>query len=493
MDMEQCKNCEKSYLKKSGGLRKHELLHPDGKCKSKKKNVVKSRIQATQGKNRGRSVGERSVNEMQKFKARSKSVTPSSSFSVKSKSTEFMFGSIDPGIAAILNVVVHAILEQHERYSVPELRQFVIENYPDVPDELIENTILVASSAAWYVAGKFHLRESLIHSTQKHHQVQVDKISRSMLSWFTGFRNVKTHDTTKVISLETTSSDIQLTSTGAESSQSKIEKRKQMTSRQTVESGISVDNNKIVEMLQSAANDHNTVGSSVNGSTRSMTSTTMSECPTETDLVKVSTSHFTSTKDFPDMSAIASMMYYPSNINDVQGLSNDDLTTVLSPSNSTVTDVCITQNDELIDSSIMTPVSQSPAVIGSSIPTKPNMTTLTSDLPTSCDKSVIEKVLPCSFSMPNVSTDELYDPLTTTCAAEYDPENPSMNQTPSRVFATNLDLSDDTEQLFNNIDQFNFPVSMSQTSYGKITEKVYQRVAMTSIYPQLKKGKLTTV
>jgi len=128
MDMEQCKNCEKSYLKKSGGLRKHELLHPDGKCKSKKKNVVKSRIQATQGKNRGRSVGERSVNEMQNFKARSKSVTPSSSFSVKSKSTEFMFGSIDPGIAAILNVVVHAILEQHERYSVPELRQFVIEN-----------------------------------------------------------------------------------------------------------------------------------------------------------------------------------------------------------------------------------------------------------------------------------------------------------------------------------------------------------------------------
>ena len=213
MDMESCPNCQKNYLKKSGGLRKHELLYPNGNCKAKQKNVLKPKV--AKQKNCGQSVGNggKSNEETITSSAQSESATPGCSSSVKSKSTEFMFGSVDPGLAAVVNVAVHAILEQHERYSVPELRQFVIENYPDVPSELIEHTILVASSAAWYVAGKFHLRESLIHSSQKHHQTQVDKISRSMLSWFTGFRNMKPQDAMKINNTGTASSGVHVTRT----------------------------------------------------------------------------------------------------------------------------------------------------------------------------------------------------------------------------------------------------------------------------------------
>ena len=126
----------------------------------KKKYVSRSVAKVTPRKNRESSVGGKLAEDMEPTKVRSKSATPSNSPSLKSKSTEFNFGSMDPGLAADISVAVHAILEQHECYSMTELHQFEVKNHTDIPGEFIDHTILIASSAAWYVVSKFYLRES---------------------------------------------------------------------------------------------------------------------------------------------------------------------------------------------------------------------------------------------------------------------------------------------------------------------------------------------
>ena len=263
-------------------------------------------------------------------------------------------------------------------------------------------------------------------------------------------------------------------------------------------------------MTVPATNDHKAAETLVNSSieidsTMLMSSLTMSEYATITDHVTASLSQVAANINISDLSTIVPIMHELTNYDTVQVMRNEDLTRTLISTDSTVTDAVQTVNDKPIDSSITILMTQSSTMVDSTKPeskycvsTIPKMITSVVDLPKIHMDSVMAETSLCTVSKSIITTDDLsnvnkgklYDPLSTTCDVEYDPEDPAMNLTPEDLFATDLDLSDDTEQLFHNIVQFDLPVSMSQSSYGKMTEEVCQRVALTSILPQLKKRKI---
>lgn len=518
LDVESCGNCRKVYLKKSGGLRKHELMYPNGECRSTKKRILDSEGNVVPKKGRGHSVEGKSADETAKPRPRSKSMAPS----IKSKSTEFMFGSIDPGMAAIVKVAVNGLLEQHERYSMTELDQYVRENYPDVPKELVEHMILAASSAAWYVASKFYLRERLIHSAQEHHQVQVEKISRSMLSWFTGFRKTKADDSTKTVTTETMPTAVKLAPTVVESDSRESDELRLNVFDTATAIRISGDKDSFEELTFSTEDDH-LLTDDANGSLipvsmlNGLAGVATAQFPSTNDLVTVSmlkdsadTDQFivascvtASNNDISGSSAMTSVMYNSTDIAIVPSIDDPDAISTLKeaavsdPKMAMSNEFALT--DDTIDSSAIS-ILQDPDMIDLSkhnVSTVPVVTTSPVVLSNTFKNSVVNEFFTYPMSMPVVSSDVsfkinnnvLYDPSSVMCTAGYDPEDPSMNGKTGQLFATNPDLTAGAEKLFGNIVKFDLPVSMSQSAYGKMTEEICQRVAINNFLPQLKKRK----
>jgi len=110
--------------------------------------------------------------------------------SKKPSSIAIMFGDVDPAVVTAISVATHGILEQHDSYNMMNLIFYVETNYVTIPSEIIQYVILSATSAAWYVAQKFYVRERYINSAQEH-QVSAENISNSMLGWFTNLRSEK--------------------------------------------------------------------------------------------------------------------------------------------------------------------------------------------------------------------------------------------------------------------------------------------------------------
>ena len=94
---------------------------------------------------------------------------------------------MDPGMSASISVAVHNLLDQLERYNLPDLVQYILQMHPDVPSEIVE--IVVTTAAAWHVAKKHYTRERYMHSGQEQHQLLVDNVSNAMFRWFSGFSN----------------------------------------------------------------------------------------------------------------------------------------------------------------------------------------------------------------------------------------------------------------------------------------------------------------
>jgi len=61
--------------------------------------------------------------------------------------------------------------------NMMKLISYVETNHVTIPSEIIQYVILSATSAAWYVAQKFYVRERYINSAQEHHQVLAANIS----------------------------------------------------------------------------------------------------------------------------------------------------------------------------------------------------------------------------------------------------------------------------------------------------------------------------
>lgn len=105
--------------------------------------------------------------------------------------TDYMFGDIHPAVASAISVAAHGILEQHDGYDMRNLSQYVKIAHGQVPEHIVPYIVLSATSAAWYVAHKFYIRERYMNSSQEHHQVMSENIANSMLGWFTGLRPEK--------------------------------------------------------------------------------------------------------------------------------------------------------------------------------------------------------------------------------------------------------------------------------------------------------------
>lgn len=54
------------------------------------------------------------------------------------KTTDFLYGHIDPAVASSITVAVHNLLDQHDRYNVIELTKYLQTYHPDVPKEICE-------------------------------------------------------------------------------------------------------------------------------------------------------------------------------------------------------------------------------------------------------------------------------------------------------------------------------------------------------------------
>ena len=102
--------------------------------------------------------------------------------------TDYMFGDIHPEVASAISVATHGILEQHDGYDMRNLSQYVKITNGQVQEHIVPYIVLLATSAAWYVAHKFYVRERYMNSSQEHHQLMSESIANSMLGWFTGLR-----------------------------------------------------------------------------------------------------------------------------------------------------------------------------------------------------------------------------------------------------------------------------------------------------------------
>jgi len=117
-------------------------------------------------------------------------ITPSEKTFMKTKkTTDYLYGHINPGVASSITVAVHNLLDQHDRYNMIELTTYLQDCHPDVLQEIGEVIVLSAGAAAWHVAKKFYSREKYIHFSNTSHQEMVDQVSNSMLRWFSGFSN----------------------------------------------------------------------------------------------------------------------------------------------------------------------------------------------------------------------------------------------------------------------------------------------------------------
>jgi len=431
-EMETCQYCSRWYKKGTGGLFKHiNQHHRDMIDYDSNVGIINPTPPTSIDRSRSCSVDSSTTNnsadhlfddlpkDKHKYKNRHHSVERAVPFTRPTRSTDYLFGNIEPGVASSIMVAVHGLLEQHDRYNVTELTQYLKEQHPDVPSEYTQLIVLSAGAAAWHVAKRFYTRERYLNSVTASHQELVENVSNSMLRWFSGFSSNKNH-----------------TRPG-----SSIPAKVRSSSTSTSGSNTSV------------ASFHQTISVETNS---------------QNDDTAATNSSINGALSLPDVGQLTTGGH------SLTDLSHEDM-------ENPVTDTVITNITTVVTIPLQQDLISSVETNAVSIET----VTTTEIVNDPAEGEPVTDIMYLEREMtPILNGDLAYDPCSSENISRYDPIIPAM-------YSTELNLSDNTEELYANIMKYNLPVSMSQSAYSKITNEVCQRVGMENVATEIKKRKLT--